>query len=102
MQDPDKDTTKDGKNEDSQVAEGTLYGGHPIGDAPEVDGDDNLIEDKFEEPIASPSVTGEEDVFLGDMPQGEPADIDQELEKLGLSGDSDKGPKTLGISDDLE
>jgi len=47
-----------------------------------------------------PSVVGEEDIS-GDMPQ-EPADIDEELEKVGLKGDDEKGPKPLGVNEDLE
>ena len=45
-----------------------------------------------------PSVTGEEDVFSGDMPGAEPADIDAELEKVGLHGD-EEGVKPLGIDE---
>lgn len=44
----------------------------------------------------SPAVVGEEDVFSGDAPTAEPADIDDELEAVGLHGDSDKGPRELG------
>lgn len=40
-----------------------------------------------------PSVTGEENIS-GDMPV-EPADIDEELKKVGLEGD-EKGIKPLG------
>ena len=46
-----------------------------------------------------PSVVGEEDIS-GDMPAESP-DIDEELEKVGLSGD-EKGVKPLGGHDDLE
>ena len=41
-----------------------------------------------------PSVTGEEDVFSGDMP-AEAADIDEELKKVGLHGD-EEGIKPVG------
>ena len=41
-----------------------------------------------------PSVTGEEDAFSGDMPQ-EPADIDEELEKIGKDVDPEH-PTPLG------
>lgn len=47
-----------------------------------------------------PSVSGEEDAFSGDMP-AEPPDIDEELEKVGLKGDSEEGIKPLGVSDEL-
>ena len=47
-----------------------------------------------------PSVTGEEDLS-GDMTIESP-DIDEELEKVGLKGDDDKGPKPLGNHDDLD
>ena len=47
-----------------------------------------------------PSVTGEEDTMSGDMPQ-EAADIDEELGKVGLSGDSES-VKPLDLADELE
>ncbi|OGD92660.1 hypothetical protein A2697_02530 [Candidatus Curtissbacteria bacterium RIFCSPHIGHO2_01_FULL_41_44] len=43
--------------------------------------------------VKPPSVVGEEDIS-GDMP-AEPADIDEELAKVGRQGD-DEGPKPLG------
>ena len=46
-----------------------------------------------------PSVVGEEDIS-GDTPAESP-DIDEELEKVGLSGDND-GVKPLGGHDDLD
>ncbi len=46
-----------------------------------------------------PSVVGEEDIS-GDMPS-EPHDIDEELGKVGLTGD-DEGIKPLGGHDDLD
>ena len=45
-----------------------------------------------------PSVAGEENVFSGDMAGAEPADIDAELEKVGLRGD-EEGVKPLGIDE---
>ena len=50
----------------------------------------------------SPSVAGEEDVFSGDATTSESPDIDEELEKVGLRGDTDEGPKPLGIDEDLD
>ena len=46
-----------------------------------------------------PSVTGEEDLFSGDVPvSGEDYDIDKELEKVGLHG----GVKPLDVGDELQ
>ena len=47
-----------------------------------------------------PSVVGEEDIS-GDMPVESP-DIDEELQKVGLKGDDEEGPKPLGVNEDLE
>lgn len=47
-----------------------------------------------------PSVTGEEDAFSGDMPSESP-NIDEELGKVGLSGD-EEGVKPLGVKDELD
>jgi len=47
-----------------------------------------------------PSVVGEEDIS-GDMPAESP-DIDEELQKVGLKGDDEEGPKPLGVHEDLE
>ena len=46
-----------------------------------------------------PSVIGEEDIS-GDMPAESP-DIDEELQKVGLKGDDEEGPKPLGVDEDL-
>ena len=54
---------------------------HPIDDVPQVaEGLPN--EAQFEEPVASPEVTGEEDAS-GDAPDGEPMDIDEQLKSVG-------------------
>ncbi len=58
-------------------------------------------ESQFEEPIAPPSVTGEEDVFSGDATTSESPDIDEELEKVGLRGDEDHGPSSLDVDEEL-
>ncbi len=83
----------------STVSDDDSSGNHQIPDVPEVkeSGED---EDQFSDPLASPSVTGEENVFSGDANEGEPADIDDELAKLGLENDAD-GVKPLS-SDDLD
>lgn len=72
---------------------------HQIPQVPEVKetGED---EPQFSDPMASPAVLGEENVFSGDAPEGEPADIDDELAKVGLSNDAD-GVKPLS-SDELD
>ena len=64
---------------------------HKIPQIDEADesGDD---EPQFEEPIASPEVTGEENVFSGDAPEGEPADIDDEMRKVGLEKEEHEDP----------
>ncbi len=52
-----------------------------------------------------PSLAGEEDVSSGDMADAEPADIDKELEKVGLRGDfrgDDEDVKPLGINKDTD
>lgn len=55
---------------------------------------------QFSDPIASPGVTGEENVFSGDSTEGEAADIDDELKKVGLDSD-ENGVKPLS-SDDID
>lgn len=72
---------------------------HEIPATPTVD-ESGVEESQFSEPIASPAVTGEEDVFSGDATEGEAADIDEELKKVGLGSDED-GPKPL-TSDDID
>ena len=60
-------------------------------------------EEQFKEPIASPSVTGEEDAFSGDATDSESVDIDQELGKVGLRGDEeDETPAPLGVGRELD
>lgn len=59
-------------------------------------------DDKKHQQTQPPSVVGEADIFSGDMPQsGEGYDIDEELGKVGLSGDED-GMKPLGVSAELQ
>ena len=64
---------------------------HQIPEAGEVD-EGGEEESQFEEPIASPEVTGEENVFSGDAPEGEPADIDEEMKKVGLEKEDHEDP----------
>lgn len=59
-------------------------------------------ESQFEEPVAPPSVTGEEDVFSGDATTSESPDIDEELKKVGLHGDKSHGPGSLDVDEELE
>ena len=63
---------------------------------------DNIVDpdDLKHQQSKPPSVTGEEDTMSGDMPQ-EAADIDEELGKVGLSGDSES-VKPLDLADELE
>ena len=66
-------------------------------------GDDQDLIDpdgKKHQKAKPPSVTGEEDAFSGDMPAESP-DIDEELGKVGLSGD-EEGPKPLGVTNELD
>ena len=66
-------------------------------------GDDQDLIDpdgKKHQKAKPPSVTGEEDAFSGDMP-AEPPDIDEELGKVGLSGD-EEGPKPLDATSELD
>jgi hypothetical protein len=67
----------DAANDDS------AKGNNPMPSVPQVD-ESGVEEAQFEEPVASPNVVGEENVFSGDAPEGEPADIDEELAKVGL------------------
>ena len=57
-------------------------------------------DDQKHQDTKPPSVVGEEDIS-GDMPAESP-DIDEELQKVGLKGDDDEGPKPLGVNEDLE
>lgn len=70
---------------------------HQIPTVPKVD-EGGVEESQFEEPIAPPEVTGEENVFSGDTTEGEAADIDEELAKVGLKSDKN-GPKPLPSGD---
>ncbi|OGD94818.1 hypothetical protein A3A48_01185 [Candidatus Curtissbacteria bacterium RIFCSPLOWO2_01_FULL_37_9] len=66
------------------------------------DNTNDLSEDDIKhEQAKPPSVTGEEDVFSGDATSSEAADIDDELNQVGLHGD-EEGIKPLGGHDDLE
>lgn len=69
-------------------------------------GDDtnyNQNDDDLKHEIAKPpSVLGEEDPFSGDATSSESPDIDEELEKVGLKGDSEEeDPSPLGLSEEL-
>lgn len=66
------------------------------------DNDQDLTasDDKKHQQAKPPSVTGEEDAFSGDMAT-EPPDIDEELSKVGLSGD-EAGIKPLDVTDELD
>ncbi|MCR4324471.1 MAG: hypothetical protein NUV69_02175 [Candidatus Curtissbacteria bacterium] len=60
-------------------------------------------EDQFTDPVAAPSVTGEEDPFSGDATNSESPDIDDALKSVGLHGDdSDENPTPLGVDKELE
>lgn len=91
------DGDQDDQNIKSDDDDDNSSGDHQIPDVPEVKetGED---EPQFSEPMASPSVMGEENVFSGDASEGEPADIDDELAKLGLDNDAD-GVKPLSSND---
>lgn len=56
-------------------------------------------DDQKHQDTKPPSVVGEEDIS-GDMP-AESHDIDEELQKVGLKGDDEEGPKPLGVDEDL-
>lgn len=71
---------------------------HKIPEVTEVH-ESGVDEAQFQEPVASPGVTGEEE-SSGDAPGGEPHDIDKALADLGLENDVN-GPKPLS-SDDLD
>jgi len=59
--------------------------------------DNQSADDLKHQAAKSPAVAGEEDVFSGDATTSESPDIDEELEKVGLSGD-EKGVKPLGLT----
>lgn len=85
MLDDDDDNSKAPADDDGSDSS------HQIQSANEVKegGED---EEQFDAPIASPSVTGEENVFSGDAPEGEAADIDDEMEKAGLKKQDHEDP----------
>ena len=58
--------------------------------------------DDLHDIVKPPSVLGEEDPFSGDATNSESPDIDAELEKVGLRGDSDDGPKPLGVDEEVD
>ena len=74
---------------------------NPIDQEP-TDQDLDLIdkEDKKHEEVKPPSVVGEEDPMSGDATSSESPDIDDELSKVGLTGDND-GIKPLGVEEEL-
>lgn len=63
---------------------------------------DDIHTDGLTKAQTPPSVVGEEDVFSGDAAGAEPANIDDELELVGLKGDDDSGPRELGVQEELE
>lgn len=85
INDPSDDNIHNQK-EDSDNPKGTIYGGHPIDSVSEVYGSGE-DEKQFEDPIASPSVIGEEDSVSGSASDGEPVDIDEALKEVGLKKD---------------
>ncbi|MBI3341535.1 hypothetical protein HY024_00260 [Candidatus Curtissbacteria bacterium] len=58
------------------------------------------------DPIAdkakSPSVLGEEDPYSGDASDSVAVDIDEELAKVGLTGDKSEEVKPLGVDEELD
>lgn len=60
---------------------------------------DEIKDDQLNTPL-SPAEAGEEDMS-GSAPDAEPADIDEQLGKLGLEGDSDDDPQPLGVGNEL-
>lgn len=65
-------------------------------------GDTQSDEDQFQGPSAAPSVTGEEDPFSGDATNSESPDIDDELAKVGLQGDTDNQAKPINLNEELD
>ncbi len=74
---------------DESNSEPTIAVGHSIPSVPEIE-EGPTDEDQFQGPVASPAVQDGEDVFSGESPNGEPADIDKELAKVGLQSRSDQ------------
>jgi len=83
------DVSKKDKAADSGAdTDGSNVSDHQIPGVPQVT--ESLPDEaQFEEPVASPNVTGEEDAS-GDAPSGEPVDIDEQLKKVGLAPDSEE------------
>ncbi len=66
------------------------------------DGDDNDVTDiGDDDDTKSPAVAGEEDPFSGDATSSESPDIDEELQKVGLTSDED-GVRPLDVDEELE
>jgi len=90
MQHPDDKLTNNQNNDPSDDPASSNDSGQPSGSPiPETPAVDETLPDEpqFEEPLASPAVTGEEDPS-GDAPGGEPVDIDDQLQKVGLAEDN--------------
>jgi len=65
--------------------------------------DDQTSDDDIKHQQAKPpSVTGEEDVFSGDATTSESPNIDEELEKVGLTGDDGEDIQPLDIASKLK
>lgn len=71
----------------------TSYKGGPTDDDISEVSDDDLKH----QAAKPPAVLDEENVFSGHAPE-EPADIDEELEKVGRKGDTDEDPRPLGTN----
>lgn len=74
---------------------------HKIPQVPNVD-DSGANEEQFEEPIASPATTGEEDSDSGDATDSQPVNIDEALKNVGLQSDEDHGPGSLNLDEELK
>lgn len=99
MQNNDDDKVLDDKDKPVSTNDDDVGNNHQIPSVPKID-EGGVEESQFSDPVASPSVTGEENVFSGDTTEGEAADIDEELKKVGLDSD-ENGPKPLS-SDDID
>ncbi len=58
-------------------------------------------EENDDDKVKSPAVPGEEDPFSGDATSSESPDIDEELEKVGLTSD-ENGVRPLDVDEELE
>ncbi len=74
---------------------------HTIPQVPNVN-DTDTEENQFQDPVAAPSVTGEEDPFSGDATNSESPDIDAELAKVGLHGDDDDQAGSINVNQELD